>query len=534
MAEGKGKTEGGFSLYSWQKECMRAWFDNQCRGIVNVVTGAGKTTFALAAMIRLEQSLKIPLRVKIVVPGRPLMSQWSSALRAFPQRRPIEREEIGYYAGGRRTGPDRKYMIYIINSARYSLAGHILSDLGKGYAVLLIADECHRYASGENRKIFEFAPYVNRCKGEYYSIGLSATPGVCGYDTILVPALGREIYRYTFEKAAKRRTICPFSIYQIALSFTGRELDEYEEISGRILYIRNQLNTLCPYLKRMDQASFFSALRMLAGDSRKKAGELAGLFLKLSYRRKGMVCAASARIACVCDLVERLDDRERILIFGERIEQAEEVYRRLNERYPNQTGCYHSEMGQQANRNALDRFRDGSLRILITCRALDEGVDVPDVSVGIVLSGTSVERQRIQRLGRILRRKEGKRSACLYYLFVKESSEERAFFPKRGERFKTCDLLYREENHLFCHPAYEEAAFAVINDLERQRVDEDLMEEAGKCLAAGLVRPDWLLSEEECEEWIKRAENTREKNYWICMKRMAKYGSSRKEKTGQK
>lgn len=51
-------------------------------------------------------------------------------------------------------------MIYVINSARYTLSRHILRDINMGYAVLLIADECHHYASAENRKIFEFLPYL--------------------------------------------------------------------------------------------------------------------------------------------------------------------------------------------------------------------------------------------------------------------------------------------------------------------------------------------------------------------------------------
>lgn len=182
-------------------------------------------------------------------------------------------------------------------------------------------------------------------------------------------------------------------------------------------------------------------------------------------------------------------------------------------------------MGQQANRNALERFRDGSLRILITCHALDEGVNIPEASVGIILSGTSAKRQRIQRLGRILRRKEGKDIACLYYLFITESSEEKAFFPKRGEAFKTCDLVYQKTDHRFGHPAYERAGISVLKALESQGVDKRLLEEAEACLAEGLVRPDWLMSEEECEERMRRAENVRERNYWICMKRMAKYRS---------
>lgn len=98
--------------------------------------------------------------------------------------------------------------------------------------------------------------------------------------------------------------------------------------------------------------------------------------------------------------------------------------------------------GAQANQNTLERFRNSEILILITCKALDEGIDLPDVEIGIILSGTGMERQRLQRLGRILRKSEGKESACLYYLFVKESMEEKSYVPLRGEFFQTEDLEF--------------------------------------------------------------------------------------------
>ena len=64
-------------LYKWQRDCLDRWTENTCTGIVNVVTGAGKTVFALAAMDRLRE--KYPeLRVRIVVPTVPLARQWES------------------------------------------------------------------------------------------------------------------------------------------------------------------------------------------------------------------------------------------------------------------------------------------------------------------------------------------------------------------------------------------------------------------------------------------------------------------------
>ena len=87
-------------------------------------------------------------------------------------------------------------------------------------------------------------------------------------------------------------------------------------------------------------------------------------------------------------------------------------------------------MAPDARKLSLARFRDGEVRILVTCRALVEGYDVPSANVGIVMSSASVNRQRTQRLVRILRRAEGKEIASLYYLYVRESSEEASYLPE--------------------------------------------------------------------------------------------------------
>ena len=152
---------------------------------------------------------------------------------------------------------------------------------------------------------------------------------------------------------------------------------------------------------------------------------------------------ARNRLFCVCELLHSLDIRKKVLIFSESIEQAEMLYGMLREDYGDRVGKYHSKAGRQANENALERFRSREIFILIACKALDEGIDVPDAEIGIVLSGTGMQRQRIQRLGRILRRSGKKERASLYYLFVKESAEEKSYFPLRREYFQVEDWEYR-------------------------------------------------------------------------------------------
>jgi len=81
----------------------------------------------------------------------------------------------------------------------------------------------------------------------------------------------------------------------------------------------------------------------------------------------------------------------------------------------------------------LERFRSGDYPVLVTSKVLNEGVDVPEAKVAIVLSGTGSTREYVQRLGRILRRREGK-LAVLYEVVAEDTGEEGVSRRRRGER----------------------------------------------------------------------------------------------------
>lgn len=512
-------------LYQWQEECLERWFANKGRGMVQAVTGSGKTLMALTAAARLEKKLDQELHVKIVVPTGALMRQWDHALREFltdSHGKPSPgslRGLIGLRGGGYKAQPDCKYMIYVINSARYELARQILMELRNGEAVLLIADECHHYESGQNQLIFEFLPYINPKEHQFFSLGLSATLPSGQAQHYLASVLGRKIYNYGMSRASALRTVCQYDIYHIGLSFETEERAEYDELTEGMLTLYRKLLVEHPFMDKMSQKEFFELMRSLIAGKDEEIAETALKYIHLAYRRKNLVCMASARISCACELIRRLASHEKILIFGERISQAEELYRLLQERYPGRVGRYHSQMGEQANKNILERFRVGDIRILITCKAMDEGVDIPDASTGIVLSGTSVQRQRVQRLGRIIRKKEGKSRASLYYLHITGTSEEVCFLPDTGNN-RLFELEYIPALQEFIHPRYDRRTAKVLEHMQSARLGEEKMKEARRCLRLGSVRSDWLRESGDIALHIKNAKYASDKNYWICMKKL--------------
>ena len=230
-------------LYPWQQDCLKTWRDNDFRGIVHVVTGAGKTVMAMAAIRLLQESQPFPIQVRVVVPTASLARQWITAMKRFlpdcsgsggGSASGSGGEIPGQYGGVRKDSPDRRYMVYVVNSARDVISRHILEGLNQGMGVLLITDECHHYASPENRRIFSYLSAPNLPRERCFSLGLSATPYVEGYESVLVPSLGREIFRYSFSEATAARNVCSFSVFQIALSFTADELQQYDSVSYQL------------------------------------------------------------------------------------------------------------------------------------------------------------------------------------------------------------------------------------------------------------------------------------------------------------
>ena len=192
------------------------------------------------------------LMVRIVVPTIPLAHQWEMAL--LHQSGPDEWRP-GFFGGGKRDDPDRHVIIYIINSARDSLAGHIRRDLALQRHVLLICDECHHYTSKENRKIFGFLEGAHasalREKELYLCLGLSATPFGTSNDEVLFRSLGREIYQYGFDSAVNEGIISPFTVCEVSSSFYADELAEYGELTFRIGKALIALLRAHPQLKKL-------------------------------------------------------------------------------------------------------------------------------------------------------------------------------------------------------------------------------------------------------------------------------------------
>ena len=504
---------GDVALYRWQKECLKAWQDNGCRGILRVATGAGKTRLALTALQALRE--RCPnLEVRVVVPTVALARQW---LAALTHGAPSEDWRPGLFGGGRQDS-DPRVMVYIVNSARAALPAHMRRAFALGHPALLICDECHHYCSPQNRRIFDFVTPQVLSGGLYACLGLSATPFGGEDDGLLKRALGGEIYSYGIDDAVAEGVLSPFAVCEVSASFNAEEQSAYRSLTDKLGKALNGLLRAHPFLKSLDGSVRQRAIVKLAKAAGMDPGDPASAYLLLTYRRKEISVLAKARIRCCVDLLARLDRDERALIFCERIAQAEETVAALRRNQGGRVGLYHSKMTPSARARNLEAFRTGEISALVSCRCLDEGIDVPEAGCGIVLSGSAVARQRLQRLGRIIRTAPGKEAACLYYIYIRQSADDAAYLPGLGQ-CESFSLRYCEGDGSFSNPPYEYVASEQLKRAEG--FDPFRQRELRACLNEGLTRADCLLPAGALERRIQGAATVHGRNYWRCMKNIA-------------
>ena len=139
-----------------------------------------------------------------------------------------------------------------------------------------------------------------------------------------------------------------------------------------------------------------------------------------------------------------------LLLFHERVAEAEELFTELCARLPDTPmALEHSDLPAAARHSALARFRSGEVNVLVSVKSLVEGIDVPDADVGVSVASSSSVRQRIQTLGRVLRRRfdGGVKQAEMHVVYVHDTVDE-AIYGKED----WSDLTGAEANRYWLWP----------------------------------------------------------------------------------
>lgn len=350
-------------MREWQKEALSCWEAAGNRGIVAVVTGGGKTVFALTCISRLMPDTSI-----IIVPTLALLDQWWEETCSFFD---LALDDVNVITNKGRV-QNGTINIVVLNTASKLHA----SELRPSF---LVVDECHKAASAQFRVALEIPKLA--------TLGLSATPERPydeGLKDVLVPALGPVIFEYTYKDALRDGVIVPFMLRNVVFDLEEERQQEYDKLTKAIA---------------RSMAAF---------------GSEAEVTIRLLLRRSRVLNLSLNRVRIALRLVAQHQGR-RVLVFHEDIEACNLIHSVLTTNGV-RAGVYHSKLKLRERAEILAGYRHGQLDVLVTCRALDEGFNVPETEVGIVAASTATRRQRIQRMGRILRPATGKTRAILYTL----------------------------------------------------------------------------------------------------------------------
>lgn len=433
----------GVTLYSWQEQCIERWFQAGCKGTVKVVTGGGKTLLALAMAEFLQNCQDPDLRVAIVVPTIVLMHQWYDELL---ERGNLPREAIGRLGGGYKEdfSGGRRILISVLATAWKELPKAVEKDqVGKN--LLLVADECHRFGAKEMSQIF--------ATERAYSLGLSATPerdddetedSTGGFDeSLLGKELGSIIYDFTLAEALELGIVPSFTINHYGLPLLSEERVKYDRLSRSISEAQSELRSGMPD-DRNSSASFFQWVRGVASKGG-KLSSLASQFVGDTSRRKELVYGMSSRTKAVEELIRKefaVNPDARVILFHESINEVMKLFLHLkNAGYP--VIAEHSELPNSIRETGLDLFRKGIAQIIVSAKSLIEGFNVPAVDVGIIVASSSSVRQRVQSLGRVLRKHRSasgeEKTSCIHVLYAHDTVDEAIYGKEDWCRFTGID-----------------------------------------------------------------------------------------------
>ncbi len=383
-------------LFDYQEQAVSAWRRLDQRGVVVLPTGAGKTVVALKAISMAARP------ALIVAPTLDLLNQWYGRLTdAFGVR-------IGQVCQG---VCDIRDVTVITYHSAYRRIGEIGGRFG-----LLVFDEVHHLIATEWAEIARLAIAPFR-------LGLTAT-----YDPrqseIYVDLVGPLVYWKSIRELGGTR-LAPYDVIRLSVELSADERLEYDREEA--IYLA--------YWERRDKPHHTQDEAPASNSDIKTKSRLEILLreqtldmrarraLQAWYQMRGLIACSDAKL----DMLEELFRRhasDRTIVFTATNEMAYKVSQLfLIPAITHRTAA--------SERKAIfHRFEKGEYKAIVTSKVLNEGVDVQDAAVAIILGGSASAREHTQRLGRILRQRAGKQ-AVLYEITARGTMETGVSWKRR-------------------------------------------------------------------------------------------------------
>ena len=366
--------------FDHQGKAVRAWCDAGYQGILEMATGSGKTITAMICAYRLYEAHK-PLLLVVSAPYVPLIQQWCDEIAPFGLR-PVNLTTAGGATNRaralqrlkRRLRTNLSEVEVVVVSHDTLCTSEFMEAVEEFDCTrLLIADEVHNL--GRPSFINDPSQFFE------HRLGLSATP-VRQYDEEGTEALfqffGPAVFQFTLEEAIGR-CLVEYDYYIHPVHLTESEMDEWLELTGKI-----------------KQNAW-----------RDEDGDHDDYLTKLLRDRRALLETASGKVAVLKVLLDEEEDgfRHTLIYTSDKgPKQLENVNRLLRDRHI----LFHQltaeeTVNREKTKQIIKSFQDGEIQVLTAKRVLDEGVNIPQICKAFILASTTVERQWVQRRGRLLR-----------------------------------------------------------------------------------------------------------------------------------
>ena len=415
------------SLRDYQKEAVKKWFENGCKGLFNMATGTGKTITSLGCLKKLMNE-KNNFFTVIACPQKHLIFQWRDTIKDFLDNDVFLTindsnwyTELNQILLSCKLG-NIKYPIILTTFKTFSNEKYIgLMNKYNSIPKFLLVDEVHGVGSSEYQKGFTEVVY------NYY-LGLSATPERWFDDEgtkIIENYFGKSVYDFDIKRAIKEGFLTEYEYIPHFIELNENEFEEYVNLTRIIAALYEENNNIedisikKQYLKRQS----------IIDNAEDKFNKLEYILDNYDVDHMLIYCA---------DKHKNKDNKQ--------IDSVEKILKNRNISTHQFTGDVDSTPDDEFNGLSkreviLNLFNNGTFDVLTAMRCLDEGVDVPSTKSAILMASTSNPREHIQRRGRVLRNFPGKKYAIIHDMIVypslsKFNNSEKRIIEKELDRYE--------------------------------------------------------------------------------------------------
>ncbi|WP_257476814.1 sigma-70 family RNA polymerase sigma factor [Acidipropionibacterium jensenii] len=402
----------GTTLRRWQRDALEAWRKAQHIGIVQAVTGTGKT---LVGVVAIAAALKVGMRCVVLVPTDQLVKQWTRVLHRFlPEAVVVQKRQEASIWDVR------------VSTVQTAMNRNFQS---RREGAMLVADECHRYGAPGYARALQ--------RGYVWRLGLSATAErEDDGDQVLRSYFRGICFDVDYRRAVDDHLIAPYDIALVGVPLGAGERAEYEELTEDMSRQAMRLRDLAG-VPAEPFSAFMSTVSDLANDWSSSWRGLARSYLAKFARRRDLLAVTQMKQQALGILTPVVDRSHGSLIFTQTKESAHQAATLLADAGV-WAGEVHSGQGAEAREEKMFEFAAGATKALAAPRVLDEGVDVPDADFGVVLASNRSRRQMIQRMGRVLRLKEDDRPARFVIMYAIDTVEDPHHLGKMPDFFHGC------------------------------------------------------------------------------------------------